>query len=289
MILLSEAVETVGNSMFGERWTGEELKARSVDHLAFMESGQEEGPAQILCPDGVDLIPGTLRRGLRWRVITRKGTVAVDTEEEAQSLWRREKPKLIEMWRREIAARRRFDQVVQRLRSDLNAEVLSSWAHRPKIGDTWEIPAHVWARDDIPSVFELGDNPVAWHNPNVIEFPAPSNLQRYALILKGRVSLRQSDVQRHLSQTPDVPPPADGTETSVQYIPPYLAFMLRAARELNLKPSTRNPKDIIEGWLRQNWPDELGEPTNRKVESMATFLRHPEDQRGGYFKHDRDK
>ena len=83
--------------------------------------------------------------------------------------------------------------------------------------------------------------------------------------------------------------PDAGEDVSQEYIPPYVAFMLRAVREMGLQPGTRIQKETIEGWLRENWPDELGDLTKRKVESMATFLRHPKDERGGYFKRSRDE
>ncbi len=57
---------------------------------------------------------------------------------------------------------------------------------------------------------------------------------------------------------------------------------------MGLKPGTRTPKKIIEDWLRDNWPDHLGEPTKRKIEGMATSLRHPKDEQGGYLKPNRD-
>lgn len=70
--------------------------------------------------------------------------------------------------------------------------------------------------------------------------------------------------------------------------PPYLAFMLQATRKMGLKPGTRTPKKTIEDWLRDNWPDHLGEPTKRKIEQIATLLRHPKDELGGHFKLNRD-
>ncbi|MDP6813461.1 MAG: hypothetical protein QF582_09650, partial [Alphaproteobacteria bacterium] len=58
---------------------------------------------------------------------------------------------------------------------------------------------------------------------------------------------------------------------------------------MGLERGARIPKDKIEHWLRINWPDEFGSQSKRKIESMATFLRLPEDERGGYFKSDRHK
>ena len=70
---------------------------------------------------------------------------------------------------------------------------------------------------------------------------------------------------------------------------PYIKFMLRAARKMGLKPGIRTPKKIIEAWLRENWHDQLGEPTERKIKHMATYLRQPKDELGGHFKPNRDE
>lgn len=78
-------------------------------------------------------------------------------------------------------------------------------------------------------------------------------------------------------------------EERPEYTPPYLAFMLQAARQMNLNAGTRTSKENIEQWLYDNWPNELGKVAHRKVEYMATFLRHPQDEKGGYFKRDRNE
>ena len=70
---------------------------------------------------------------------------------------------------------------------------------------------------------------------------------------------------------------------------PYIKFMLRAARKMGLKPGIRTPKKTIEAWLRENWHDQLGELTERKIKHMATSLRQPKDELGGYFKPNRDE
>ena len=40
-------------------------------------------------------------------------------------------------------------------------------------------------------------------------------------------------------------------------------------------------KEVIEAWLRSNWPPDLGRCTDAKVSSMATLLRHPDFEAGG--------
>ena len=74
-----------------------------------------------------------------------------------------------------------------------------------------------------------------------------------------------------------------------EYTPPYVAFMLQATQEMGLEPGTRILKKTIEAWLRDNWDGRLGEPTKRKIESMATSLRPPKDGRGGHFKSNHDE
>ena len=275
----------VGKATLGEEWTGEELKARRFTDTDLEESSRRDGGPNVLWPDGIQALPA---RPMRWRVVTIRGNLIVDSEEKAHSLWTREKPKLIDMWRRELAARRRHNQIVRQLRGDLNAAIILSWAHRTNVGDLIEIPTHVWARDDIPSVFELGDDVNKWRMPNIIAFSTLLGSHGSPLSVKGRVILRQSDIDSYISPPQETAPTPQEIDERPEYTPPYVAFMLRAAREIGLEPGTRIPKETIESWLRENWPSELGNLTKRKMESMATFLRHPEDERGGYFKRGRN-
>lgn len=62
---------------------------------------------------------------------------------------------------------------------------------------------------------------------------------------------------------------------------PYLAFMLHAVTEAPFNKGGRTSKKIVKEWIESNWPAELGESTPAKVNYMATFLRKPEDEKGG--------
>ena len=62
----------------------------------------------------------------------------------------------------------------------------------------------------------------------------------------------------------------------------YIAFMLETAAQLGLTRQNRTKKTIIEQWLREHWPAELGKPSRDKVASMATFLRDPKYESGGF-------
>ena len=203
-ILLSEVVEMIGKATLGEEWTGEELKARSLTHAILQESSHLEQTSFSLTPDGmvimelVDGRPSPVPD--RWTVITTQGDRLVSSEEEAQALWKQEKPKLRDMWDREIAARRRHNTIARKLRTDLNAGTLQAWAHRTKVGDFFQIPPYVWSRDGIESVFALENNPISWRNPNIIKFSAAVGGHGSPVMVEGRVLLSGSDVQTYVKQ-----------------------------------------------------------------------------------------
>jgi len=67
----------------------------------------------------------------------------------------------------------------------------------------------------------------------------------------------------------------------IEYIPPYVNFMLKAAKALNLSPDNRTNLDEVICWLDENWPVDLDGKSERMIKSMATFLRRPEDKKGG--------
>jgi hypothetical protein len=65
---------------------------------------------------------------------------------------------------------------------------------------------------------------------------------------------------------------------------PYFSFMVKAAAALNISEKNRRPKKQVMDWLETNWPPNLGRPSEEKVSAMATFLRHPEHEKGGYYR-----
>ena len=201
-LLLSEVVEMMGKATMGAEWTGEELKARSLNHAILQESSHLENTTPWVPPggieyEGVDLSP--IRE--RWKVITTQGDRLVNSEEEARALWNQEEPKLRDMWDLEDAARQRHNTIARKLQKALNGAVLPSWAHRPDVGDRKEILPDVWGRDNIPSVFELGDSFRAWRAPNFIKFMDVS-ANGLNVSVEGRVVLRRSDVERYIAPVP---------------------------------------------------------------------------------------
>jgi len=147
---------------------------------------------------------------------------------------------------------------------------------------------HIWGRDDIQSVFELGNCGNNWRNPNISKYDAAPDSFGFSGPAEGRALLRKSDIELYISPSQETTSAPQENDERLEYTPPYVAFMLRAVRELGLEPSSRATKDSIEDWIRENWPDELGYPAKRKVEYMATFIRHPGDEKGGHFKRGRN-
>lgn len=69
----------------------------------------------------------------------------------------------------------------------------------------------------------------------------------------------------------------------------YLEFIQQATSELGMSPDKVMPKKNITDWLKNNWPPELGECSERIVETMATIMREPEDRKGGFLKEARER
>ncbi len=63
---------------------------------------------------------------------------------------------------------------------------------------------------------------------------------------------------------------------------PFLAFLCEAAKELQL-PRAIIKRDL-EDWLRNNWPDNAGKISSRKISTMATYLRPVDAQQGGWWR-----
>ena len=235
----------MGLAKFGKEWTGKEHAARRMGGVNF------EGPRELedssIWPDEGAVIP-VPSRPQRWRVITTAGLCYTQTQEEANEVWRNERPKLEEMWRDEKAARERFEEAVLELRHALNGGALQAWVHRLKIGDTIEIPAHIWGREDAGSVFELGGYRPTWHNPNIIAFFRTNEFGAF-VEEKGRVVLGEDDVEAFLKSKTK-----KATSTS----------FVRAEKEcadwiLELASESGERKTKEELWIevQDRWPERL--------------------------------
>lgn len=73
-------------------------------------------------------------------------------------------------------------------------------------------------------------------------------------------------------------------ETAVRQIPyyttPYLDLMLKAIVDLNISPTYQPTKEVIVSYLKEQMPELSANLANY----MATFIRLPDAQKGGYWK-----
>lgn len=73
-------------------------------------------------------------------------------------------------------------------------------------------------------------------------------------------------------------------EAAVRHIPsyttPYLDLMLKAIVDLNISPTYQPTKEIIISYLKEQMPELSANLANY----MATFIRLPDAQKGGYWK-----
>ena len=197
--------------------------------------------------------------------------------EEADAWWEVELPNLYRDWQEEKAAAGRWERAVDLVREWLAQERLESFVLTDD-GHTEAVPAKMWLTGEADRAFFVGTTKVA----------RMGTMDVYTY--EGRIVLRQDEVERLILAKLDSPR-VDAVETEPVVDPirfPYMAFLIRAAREGPFAPSGRTPKKVIEGWLRDNWRPELGKLTDTKVENMATFLRRPDDEKGGITTQDPD-
>lgn len=135
-------------------------------------------------------------------------------------------------------------------------------------GDQMDVQKHAWAARDAQEILRDGKTSVE----------SAEHGQRF--INDGWVLVSKHDLTLAVQG-------ARAPARAPAYLPPYLKFMVRAVGDIGLSAGKRNTKAQIENWLRENWPRELGKSSESKIEYMATFLRHPEDQKGGHFRGDR--
>ncbi len=190
------------------------------------------------------------------------------SKERALSWWNSIKPTLIEEWEVQNRSRDRWLTAIDMLRNafSINEFEASIITHT---GEFIKIPDKVWRGENGGSMFHTGD----------AEFVITAGL--LVNTVSGPIVLKKDFLS---PQTDDVRTEETETELNTDVDKnkfPYLAFMVRATRELNFSNTGRTSKKIIEAWLVDNWPAELGSPSPTKIGNMATFLRRPGDEVGG--------
>lgn len=109
-------------------------------------------------------------------------------------------------------------------------------------------------------------------------YNSPSDTHgNYIFINKAQFESILDDKPIVVNSKDDIP----DTASSHKYTPPYIEFMLKASKDLNLSHDKKaNLEDII-SWLNDNWPANLDGKSDVLIKYMATLLRRPEDKKGG--------
>jgi hypothetical protein len=133
-------------------------------------------------------------------------------------------------------------------------------------GHLRELPTHIWgdwefqsrASRLFPPVDFGGD--IGWVTG------------RPLLRVRDFTAFLQRDAADRITPTVDLPDP----------LPPYVAFMLRAVRDLELQAGKRVSKAKIRHYLEENCPKDL--PLSKeRIRYMAIFLGDPKFEKGGNF------
>jgi|GEM_PF-2802220 len=178
-MLLAETINEAGTAWFGDEWNGRELRARGIVTLRDLPK---------FAPRHRTTYNPRSRRRIQVNPTTPSATTEADRAQTAKE---------VEAARAEVAARKRFEDVVWRLRQSLNAGELKGHILANASGRLYPIRADWWASDQAPAVFELGDEPFRWHRPNETEIWLQFGAQPFEV--SGPVLLKESELRTYLS------------------------------------------------------------------------------------------
>lgn len=183
------------------------------------------------------------------------------SELEAMAWWESIEPTLHAEWEVEKSAYTRWLKCLDLMRNELASAELVAFA-LSESGQFLPIPPNEW----------IGKQGIVFLRSGVAEFYPPGSHLSFPVhgpVVFERNAILPSEAAALVPTLPDLD------------LFPYLAFMVRASKEGPVKSDARVPKKVIETWLTQNWPPSLGKPTSNKIINMATFLRRPDDEKGG--------
>lgn len=237
-----DAVELLGQAEIAN-WNGSEKDARWLTHA----------------PDKPWLWQNS-RKIERFFLIAENNEVIECSELEAEVWWRRVEPNLIAEWRAEKNAMDRWYNCSMIMRNRLSNKTYTACVLE-KDGMFFELPVSEWIRE----------NGAKMLNSGVADFKMPGTYQSFPI--NGPVLLKKDFL-------------ASGRIKPAYLLPdfarfPYIKFLLEAASSNLFDGNQRVEKKLIEHWLDQNWPKELGIPTRTKIATLATYLRRPADEKGG--------
>lgn len=180
-LLLSEAVALVGETRFGDQWTGHEMTAR-----AFLRRFGK--PHKLLVPHKVPSFPSV------WRLQTMRGSLVYKTIEEAVRVANDQAPKLEAAWAEELADLDRFETAVKELRDGLRTGNVHGHVLRPQFGDLIPVPSHVWGSVAATSAFATA---TSHSKPDWLGFPG-SNSIGWTVTIEGCAVIQETELKSWL-------------------------------------------------------------------------------------------
>lgn len=188
------------------------------------------------------------------------------TKEDALSWWETIEPIHRQEWEQQKSAKRRWGDCLEMARNELaSGRVVSSIL--TDAGEIVEIPAITWRSKHGSEMLRTAR----------AEFLVEIGAKFYPLT--GSIILERSFLEVKSSSSERQRSHHSSEIDSERF--PYLSFMIRVARDGPFVSSGRTSKKVLERWIRGNWPAALGIPTQTKINYIATFLRRPQDERGG--------
>lgn len=194
------------------------------------------------------------------------------SKDAAEAWWAETEPHWIGEYETEKAAADRWASAVQQFRSILYEGKLDAFFH-DQFNDKIRLTEEGWARSARGAFFDSG-----WGFIEEGPGGPESSFRR-----EGPVVIKRSDLEAELG----VSSAQRGQSTGDSPISdldqfPFLQFMLEVASLIESGEVRTHPKTELVGWLETHWPDEkIGQKTGNKIKLMATFLRRPDDAKGG--------
>jgi hypothetical protein len=241
-LLIQNALDVLGqNEITG--WNGAEMAARWID----------------LPPDRPWLWRGN-KSSKEYFIFSGDDEVIDCDKGQAESWWTEIEPILLIEWAMEKDAKERWESCVKLMRNRLAAGTYKGLVLQ-RHGEFNEIPVNEWINVNGSLMLATG---VAKFNiagmVSIITRDGP------AILKANFLTSNRSENQ---------------VETKNLERFPYIRLLLAATNAGLFKGNARVEKKVIEHWLQQNWPPELGNSTPTKVSTLATYLRRPEDEKGG--------
>jgi hypothetical protein len=241
-LLLQEALDALGKHEI-TGWSGAEMAARWID----------------MPPDKPWLWRGH-KSSEKYFLFSSDDEIIECNEEQAESWWTGIEPKLANEWSLEKGAKERWASCVRLMRNRLAAGTYKGLVLLRE-GEFRAIPVSEWISANGSAMLATG---VAKFNTagmmHSIPHDGPAVLQANFLISnQSKNQVETKNLERF----------------------PYIRLLLAATNAKLFKGNGRVEKKVIEHWLQQNWPTELGNSTPTKISTLATYLRRPEDEKGG--------